>query len=148
MSELRQREPRVLCPGYLEWLRKQGCACGCKSAPPSDPAHIRSGSIRHGKRPTGMAEKPDDRWAVPLNRVCHMRQHDFGDELGWWSAHGIDPFGTAEYYFGQYSKQADAILRRAGMDRLVRKPNRTAKIASRKQPWPKRKMRSQLRDRP
>lgn len=32
--------------------------------------------------------------------------------------------------------------------RLERKPRRKAKIASRKKPWPKRKMRSQLRDRP
>ena len=36
-----------------------------------------------------MARKPDDRRALPLNRGCHMRQHAYGDEAGWWAAHGF-----------------------------------------------------------
>src|SRR5580693_2121060 len=92
MTELRQRQPRVRCPSYLAWLRRQPCCCGCGTPAPSDAAHIRTGSPWYGKPYTGMGEKPSDCWAVPLNRSCHMRQHDHGDEIGWFAAHGIDPF--------------------------------------------------------
>jgi hypothetical protein len=132
MTELRQREPRVLCPGYLAWLRKQGCACGCKSAPPSDAAHIRSGSVLYGKRWTGAGEKPSDCWALPLKHAHHMAQHDFGSEIEWWNAHGVNPFETAIWYFKQYAKQADAsVIQIPKRARVVRKPKRKAKIQTR-----------------
>jgi hypothetical protein len=127
MTELRQKQPRVEFPEYLAWIRKQGCACGCRSAPPSDAAHIRSGSMIHGKRATGMAEKPSDGWVLPLRHDHHMAQHDFGSELEWWSAHGINPFDLAMLYRVEY-------LAEAGPEKLLslaRKPKRTAKIASR-----------------
>lgn len=133
VTDLRQREPRVLCPGYLAWLRRQGCCCGCGSHAPSDAAHIRSGSILHGKRHTGMAEKPDDRWAVPLSRSCHMRQHAFGSERDWWCGHGIDPFKLAIAYYGEYEQHHQRPVKSAG------KPKRKAKIPQRRNPWPKRK---------
>lgn len=106
LSELRQKQPRVREPKYLAWLRTKGCCCGCRSAPRSDAAHIRAGSHVNNKRPTGMQEKPDDRWALPLNRSCHMRQHAFGSEIGWWHAHGIDPFQKAMRYYAVYFTEA------------------------------------------
>src|SRR5437016_3362084 len=104
MTELRQRQPRVECPQYLAWLRQQGCACGCGFTAPSDAAHIRAGSIRYGKDYTGMQQKPDDRWAVPLRHDHHMAQHQYGDEVGWWAAHGLDPFKLAIGYYGEYEQ--------------------------------------------
>lgn len=102
MTELRQRDPRILEPRYLAWLRTKPCSCGCGSVPPSDAAHIRTGSLRHGKEHTGGAQKPHDRWAVPLKHEHHMAQHAFGTEIVWWEAHGIDPFALAERYYAAY----------------------------------------------
>jgi hypothetical protein len=79
----------------------------------------------HGKRPTGMAEKPDDRWALPLNRRCHMMQHAWGAELEWWVAHLIDPFKLAVRYYREYERQIPVFGPES------KKPKRTAKIASR-----------------
>lgn len=107
MTELRQREPRIRNDGYLKWLRQQGCCCGCKSLPPSDPAHIRTGCAIYGKRHVGMQEKPDDQWSLPLKRAHHAAQHAFGDELGWFTAHGINPFQRALRYYGAYVAQMD-----------------------------------------
>lgn len=106
MTELRQKQPRVLCPGYLKWLRRQPCACGCGSPAPSDAAHLRAGSVLHGKRHTGMSEKPSDCWALPLKHSHHMAQHHHGDELGWWSAHDVpDPFTLAMWFYAEYQAE-------------------------------------------
>jgi hypothetical protein len=61
----------------------------------------------HGKRPTGFGEKPHDYWAVPLNRKCHTAQHAFGDEMLWWSQHGIDPFKTCMRYYNAWLADPD-----------------------------------------
>ena len=78
-----------------------------------------------------MAEKPDDRWAIPLSRACHMRQHAYGDELGWWSAHGKDPFVLALQYNALYANETG---KRA--DEPVKVPKRKTRITRRKNPWP------------
>ena len=105
MTELRQRQPRIKEPKYLAWLRKQNCACGCGKPPPSDAAHLRATSLLYGKEFTGSG-KPHDRWAMPLNRSCHMRQHAFGSEIEWWLAHGVlDPFGRAMRYYSAYQAE-------------------------------------------
>ncbi len=52
---------------------------------------------------TGMGRKPDDKWALPLKHSHHMAQHDHGDELGWWSAHGVkDPFALCMKYYARF----------------------------------------------
>ena len=43
---------------------------------------------------SGMAVKPDDRYAVPLCSTCHAKQHRVG-ELTFWSALRIDPVSVA-----------------------------------------------------
>jgi hypothetical protein len=101
---LRQRKPRLSDPAYLKWLRAQRCACGCLKGPPVDAAHVRSASYRHDKA-TGMAEKPDDKWALPLWHACHMSQHGTG-ELVWWRQRGvIDPFELCVEYRARYLQQ-------------------------------------------
>lgn len=90
---LRQREPRVRDLKRLEWLRTQPCViCGAIN---TEAAHIRIGSIGHGKRDTGMSEKPSDKWSVSLCNAHHREQHAQGDELKWWASKGMDPFMTA-----------------------------------------------------
>lgn len=86
--------------GFLAFLRRQPCACGCGSPAPSDAAHIRMASPERGKLPTGMQVKPDDRYAVPLNRRCHETQHSMS-ETRFWSERGLDPFAIADRLYAQ-----------------------------------------------
>ena len=53
---------------------------------------------------TGIAAKPDDRWATPLFHDCHMAQHYSRlGEIGWWKSKGFnDPFALAEDYYRRY----------------------------------------------
>lgn len=97
----KQHRGRERDAGYLQYLRHQPCACGCGRPAPSDAAHIRMASPKHGKLPTGMQVKPSDKFAVPLNRVCHERQHS-GSEARFWSELGLDPFEIAEAHFSTY----------------------------------------------
>ena len=101
---LRQRQPRQKDEGYLRWLRKQRCACGCFQAPPCDAAHLRARSLDYNKESGG--GRPDDRWALPLKHFHHMDQHRHGDELGWWAALGISyPFALAIEHYQRYQKE-------------------------------------------
>ena len=100
MTELTQKQPRLRDPRYLAFLRTKPC-CVCGAPPPSEAAHIRSGSTVYCKPPTGMAEKPDDRWAVPLcgpilgvKKGCHRTQHA-GAESKFWRERGLNPFEIA-----------------------------------------------------
>jgi hypothetical protein len=94
MTTLRARHSRRHDRGYLDWLKERDCACGCGKGPPCDPAHLRAGSLQYKKIGiTGLQEKPDDRWALPLKHACHMAQHAYGNELEWWASRGVrDPF--------------------------------------------------------
>lgn len=89
--ELRQRQPRIRDERHLQYIRSLPC-CICGDDTSTEAAHIRSGSINHGKANTGMAEKPNDSWCVPLCGKHHREQHAFGNELEWWKCHGKDPF--------------------------------------------------------
>jgi len=92
VASTRQKRPRVKNEGHLDFIRSLSCViCG---SPDPDAAHIRMASDLHGKRHTGMAEKPSDKWTVPLCRAHHGEQHSH-NELTWWARRGIDPFGLA-----------------------------------------------------
>jgi hypothetical protein len=101
---MNQRAPRLRDPGFLCWLRRKPChACG--KAAPNDAAHLKAGNIEIGKPWAGSA-KPDDTWATPLCRGCHMRQHAYGDEVGWWQAQGVvDPWALAARYYTTYRRE-------------------------------------------
>jgi hypothetical protein len=99
--ELRQRRPRVRNERHLSLVRKLPCLiCGRH---PSEAAHVRYGDEEHGKRSTGVAEKPSDKWAVPLCEKHHRTgkdaQHSSG-ERGWWQRQGIDPLALCEALAG------------------------------------------------
>jgi hypothetical protein len=89
-----QRQPRIEDPTYLAYVRTLPCVV-CNKAGPSDAAHLRSASLWYGKRQTGLGEKPDDKWTLPLCRYHHTEQHS-GNELSWWARIGVgDPFAIA-----------------------------------------------------
>lgn len=89
---LRQREPRQHDKRYLDFIRSLPC-CICGGID-TEAAHIRMASLAQGKRETGMAEKPDDKWTLPLCNLHHRSQHHLG-ELLFWGLHSIDPFELA-----------------------------------------------------
>ena len=88
---LRQRAPRVRDEKHLDFIRSLPC-CICGDDTATEAAHIRTASLENGKPHTGMAEKPSDKWALPLCGKHHREQHAFGNELEWWKCHGKDPF--------------------------------------------------------
>lgn len=110
-----ERDPRQRDRAYLGWVAKLPCvACMVLGRVKwgVHVAHLRAGSLEHSKRQTGKAEKPSDRWTLPLcpphhvgdRRVTAVSQHDM-DELEFWAAFGIDPFQLcidlyAAYYDG------------------------------------------------
>lgn len=82
---------------------------------------------------------------MPLKHAHHMAQHAYGDEVGWWSLHGVpDPFERSMRYYAAYFAQACATGRGKPADAPARKPPRKPKtrtkhagIASGGQRWPK-----------
>lgn len=100
---LRQRDPRVECPAFLAFVRRQPC-CACSAPAPSQAAHLRMGNPEIGKRNVGIGERPSDRWATPLCASCHLdapgSQHNVG-ERAFWALLNIDPFVLA---MGLYEK--------------------------------------------
>lgn len=99
---LDQRRPRERESAYLGWVARLPCiACMVHGRfnRRVQVAHLRAGSIEHDKRPTGMAEKPDDRWTTPLcqphhtgdDRRARLSQHTMG-ELDFWETLKVNPF--------------------------------------------------------
>lgn len=89
-----QRAPRVREPLYLAWLRRLPCvfgsvAGGCEG--PTEAAHVRMSSAKHGKFNPGMQSRPDDVWCLPSCKKHHAQQHA-GSEAKHWQSVNIDPF--------------------------------------------------------
>jgi hypothetical protein len=88
-----RKRPRQFDDKHLAWLRTLPCVVTGRR--PVEAAHIRYADPIYGKRETGMGEKPDDRWCLPLCPEMHRSQHDAGNERAWWEGKGIDPCRVA-----------------------------------------------------
>lgn len=87
-----QKRPRKTDDEHLKWLRTLPCVItGTRFV---EAAHVRYADPVYGKRDTGKAEKPDDRWALPVSPDKHREQHS-GSEREFWTRHGIDPCRVA-----------------------------------------------------
>ena len=155
MTELRQRSPRIKDPGFLEFTRTLPC-CVCGTIGMSQAAHIRMANASLKKLPSGMQEKPDDIWCVPLcgprlGRFpavigCHAEQHAM-NERDFWDRSGFDPFVIAAWNYAKYQSskpQKAAGERSASRPRKPKEaaksrhePRQRTKIAKRANPWPK-----------
>lgn len=99
---------------------------------PVHVCHVRYGDLDKGKRHTGMGEKPDDMWTVPLT----PDEHQFGsdaqhksNEKKWWEKHGIDPIALCKRLYAAYeaaSSEADAL---AQMESIVMQARVFRKVA-------------------
>lgn len=87
---------------YLAQIRE--CPClSCGMDPCGEAAHVRFASAAFGKS-SGMAQKPDDKWALPVcgwdHRLLPAAQHQ-RREQDFWFALGINPLTTATRLFSQ-----------------------------------------------
>lgn len=89
-----QRQPRQQNEKHLAYIRTMPCLV-CGDATSTEAAHVRFSCLAVGKRQCGIAEKPDDKFTVPLCNRHHAAQHDFGNEQAWWSGFEIDPVKVA-----------------------------------------------------
>lgn len=125
---LRQRQPRIRNERHLRVIRRLPCLTSYFSGSEHNPieaAHVRFADASRDKRETGKAEKPDDKWTVPLSQREHTAgpgaQHRIG-ERQWWENHGIDVLALCERLYSVWDKTSDeeeaeqmmrAILRRS-----------------------------------
>lgn len=82
---------------HLEFIRSLSCVI-CGNNVSVEAAHIRFPSLRAGKRPTGLGEKPDDSFTVPLCSDHHREQHAMG-EWDFWAKYRVDPIYKAMALF-------------------------------------------------
>ena len=82
------KRPRVKDEPHLVFIRRLPC-CVCGVPDKTEAAHVRMPSLIHGKAISGKAQKPSDRFTVPLCNDCHREQHG-GSEEAFWSARGIN----------------------------------------------------------
>lgn len=110
----RIRRPRAKIDAYLIFIRKRPCIVTGHYG--VEAAHIRYGELRYGKRNTGMGEKPDDRWVIPLSPDSHREQHSMNERRFWESKH-IDPCLVAALLFSHFvlddEDGADAVCQSA-----------------------------------
>lgn len=92
---MRIKHPRSHEMAHLRYIRQLPCVV-CLNDIQTEAAHIRFGDMRAGKRYTGMGEKPDDKWTLPLCNAHHAEQHRVGEDH-FWRKHGIDPLRTAAF---------------------------------------------------
>ncbi len=139
MAPLRQRAPRIRDAKHLAYVRLQPCCVCPKGARrPSEAAHIRMPCPARDKPSTGMQQKPDDKWTVPLCSYHHRNgicaQHKMG-EAAFWKMVGRDPFAIA---LGLWSASGGEARAASTTPRLIKPPSSKAKRFDR----PKRKIRS------
>lgn len=92
-----KREP------YLQWVRSLPCIVTGQIG--VDAAHISTGNMRYGHAGRGKSQKADDRWALPVIRPEHDRQHGM-NEMAYWRAVGINPYVAALVLHGMYVSKA------------------------------------------
>lgn len=78
---------------HLRFIGSLPC-CICLDNTSTEAAHIRYADAKAGKRQTGMQEKSDDAFVVPLCGECHRSQHGTS-ERAWWGGKEIDPVKLA-----------------------------------------------------
>lgn len=89
-----KKRPRKESVDHLKWIRTLPCII-CGTHKEVEAAHIRMGSLIHGKNSTGAGEKPSDCWSLPICAEHHRTrpdaQHVIGEEQ-FWARHKINPF--------------------------------------------------------
>lgn len=85
-------------PAHLELIRKLPCLLGGEGK--VEAAHVRMSDAAFGKLNSGMGQKPDDAWCLPLSAEKHREQHGAGSERWFWEEYGINPLLIAQRLYG------------------------------------------------
>lgn len=101
---------RVENADYLDWIRSQPCVV-CLSRP-VDAAHLSTANPLYGHPGRGKQRRVSDRWALPLCRKCHNRQHSMA-EMDFWRSYKTDPHILALTLHGLWNEGADNLDYRA-----------------------------------
>jgi len=112
-SALAIAAPRIIRDkDHRRYVARQPCLVCART--PSQAHHLRFA------QPRAMGRKVSDEWTVPLCVTHHGTLHNTGDELRWWSEHGIEPIPEAEQLWrqfhgegGQVPDEATAAVERA-----------------------------------
>ena len=93
MTTLRTKQPRQHDDAHRKFIASLPCIiCGDDTS--TEAAHIRFADATVDKRATGMGEKADDAFTLPLCGECHRNQHGMG-ERGFWALRVGDPIRIA-----------------------------------------------------
>jgi hypothetical protein len=97
---------RIRDAEHLAWIRTLPSIISGQT--PCEACHIRYGDPSYRKKRTGMGQKPDDAWCLPMTREEHRSQHG-ANEATWWSWQGINPLAVAQQLY-QNSGDTEAAL--------------------------------------
>lgn len=97
----KQKRPREKDRNYLAWLHELPCVVTGRRGEGVQAAHVRFGDRSLGKPMTGGAQKPDDKWCLPLWHEEHARQHSMKETV-YWRKVGIDPLVTCLALWAAY----------------------------------------------
>lgn len=106
-----RKRPRIEDRKHLDFIRRLPCvACGTRRN--VEAAHVRMGSALYGKPQAGMAEKPHDKFSLPLCAAHHTEQHSMS-EADFWMALAIDPLQLTLALFDATGdeERAESIIR-------------------------------------
>lgn len=106
-----RKRPRIENRNHLAFVRMLPCVvCGIRRN--VEAAHVRMGNPLYGKRQAGMAEKPDDKFSLPLCAAHHDEQHSM-NEAQFWMALAVDPLALSLALFDATGdeERAEAIIR-------------------------------------
>lgn len=88
------------CKGYMEWIHELPCVV--TGTQPVEAAHLSKAALEYGHLGRGKGRKASDRWALPLCKAEHDRQHSMA-ELDYWKSVGINPYVAALALWGLWS---------------------------------------------
>ena len=76
---------------------------------------------RIAKFNSGISQKPDDRFCLPLCGKHHREQHQIGDEKKFWKSYRTDPIllALAIYSISGDAEEAERIIRERVLDEIV-----------------------------
>jgi hypothetical protein len=84
-------------PDHLALIRKLPSLLGGEGK--VEAAHVRMSDAAYGKGNSGVGQKPDDCWTVPLASDKHREQTNRGERL-FWEEHGINPVPICQRLYG------------------------------------------------
>jgi hypothetical protein len=84
LAKPKPKERPGMDKNHLANVRKLPCCVCGRSGGTMHPHHL----LRTGEH--GMGKKSSDRWAIPLDPVCHAQLHDAGNEEEYLMRHGVD----------------------------------------------------------